>query len=62
MVLGDVLVGQLVLAFAFNEVLGGVDEEHVVGVLALLEYENADGNTGGPESVTSLPPSLQISW
>ena len=42
---------QLVLAFAFHEVLGGVDEEHVVGLLALLEHEDADGDAGGVEEV-----------
>jgi hypothetical protein len=41
----------LVLAFAFHEVLSGVDEEHVVGLLALLEHENADGDAGGIEQV-----------
>jgi hypothetical protein len=34
---GDMLLRQLVLAFAFDEVFGGVDEEHVVGLLALLQ-------------------------
>ena len=33
-----------VLAFAFYEVFGGVDEEDVVGLLALLEDEDADRN------------------
>ena len=49
--LGDVLVRELVLAFAFHEVLGGVDEEHVVGLLALLEHEDADRDAGGVEQV-----------
>ena len=42
---------ELVLAFAFHEVLGGVDEEHVVGLLALLEHEDADRDAGGVEQV-----------
>ncbi len=49
--LGDVLVRQLVLAFAFGEMLGGVDEEHVVGLLAFLEHEDADRDAGGVEEV-----------
>lgn len=49
--LGDVLLAQLVLAFAFHEVLGGVDEEHVVGLLALLEHEDANGDAGGVEEI-----------
>ena len=49
--LGDVLWRKLVLAFAFHEVLGGVDEEHVVGLLAFLEHKDADGDTGGVEEV-----------
>ena len=51
--LGDVLLAELVLAFAFVEVLraAGVDEEHVVGLLAFLEHEDADGDAGGVEEV-----------
>ena len=45
------LVRQLILAFAFHEVFGGVDEEHVVGLLAFLEHEDADGDAGGVEEV-----------
>ena len=41
----------MVLALALHEVLGGVDEEHVVGLLALLEHEDADGDVGGVEEV-----------
>ena len=47
----DVLLAQLVLAFAFHEVLGGVNEEDVVGLLALLEHEDADRDAGGVEEV-----------
>ena len=49
--LGDVRFGEAVLAFAFLEVFGGVDEEHVVRLLALLEHEDADGDAGGVEEV-----------
>ena len=42
---------ELVLALALHEVLGGVDEEHVVGLLALLEHEDADRDAGGVEEV-----------
>ena len=42
---------QLVLAFAFLEVLGGVDEEHVVRLLALLQHQDADRDAGGVEEV-----------
>jgi hypothetical protein len=31
-----VCVCELVVAFAFHEVIGGVDEEHALGLLALL--------------------------
>ena len=48
---GDVLGIELVLAFAFFEVLGSVDEEHVVGLLALLEDEDADRDAGGIEQI-----------
>ena len=75
----DVILAQLVLAFAFHEpnsagglsetdnaqrwakperaggrgsqLLGGIDEEHVVGLLALLQDEDADGDAGGVEEV-----------
>jgi hypothetical protein len=40
--LGDVLIGQLVLALAFDKVLGRVDEQHVVRLLALLQHQDAD--------------------
>lgn len=47
----DVVLAQLALAFAFFEVLGGVDEEDVVGFLARFEDEDADGDAGGVEEV-----------
>lgn len=34
-----------------SQLLGGVDEEHVVGLLALLEHEDADGDARGVEEV-----------
>ncbi len=49
--LGNVFFRQLVLAFAFHEVLGGVDEEYVVGLLALLQDEDAHRDAGGVEQV-----------
>jgi hypothetical protein len=48
---GDVLRAQLVLALAFHEMLSGVDEEYVVGLLALLEHEDADRDAGGVEEI-----------
>ena len=51
MILSMCFVRQLVLAFAFLEVLGGVDEEHVVRLLALLQHEDADRDAGGVEQV-----------
>ncbi|MEQ9410221.1 MAG: hypothetical protein RIK87_20970, partial [Fuerstiella sp.] len=44
--LRDVLIGELVLAFAFFKVLTGVDEQDVVGFLATLQNQNADGDAG----------------
>jgi hypothetical protein len=41
-----VLLGQLVLALPYHEVLGRVDEQHVVGLFALLKDEDADRDTG----------------
>ena len=48
----DVLFAQLVLAFTLHEVLGGVNEKHVIGLLALLENEYANGDTCGIEEVS----------
>ena len=45
------LFRKLVLAFALHEVLGGVDEEHVVGLVAFFEHEDADPDAGGVEAV-----------
>ena len=43
---------ELVLALALHEVLGRVDEEHVVGLFfALLENKDADGDAGGLKEV-----------
>ena len=46
-----VLLAERVLAFAFHEMVGGVDEEHVVGLLALFQHEDADGDAGGIEEI-----------
>jgi len=46
-----VLVGQLVLPLAFLEMLGGVDEEHIIRLLALLQHEDADRNPRRIEQV-----------
>ncbi len=47
----DVRLRESVLAFAFLEVLGGVDEEHVVRLLALLEHQDADRDACGVEEI-----------
>jgi len=49
--LGDVFVRELVLTFAFHEVLGGVYEEYVVRFLAFLEHEDADRYASRVEQV-----------
>ena len=49
--LGDVLFRQLVLPFPFFEMLGGVDEEDILRFFALLEHEDANGDTGRVEQV-----------
>lgn len=51
--LGDVLIREAVLAFAFLEVFraAGVDEKHVVRLLALLEHEDADRDARGVEQI-----------
>ena len=41
----EVFVEKNVLAFAFFKMFGGVDEEHVVGLFAFFEDENADRNS-----------------
>ena len=47
----DMFGVEIVLSFAFLEMLGGVDEQHIIGLLALFEYQDADGNTGGVEQI-----------
>jgi len=42
---------QAVLTLALLEMFGGVDEEDVVGLLALLENEDADRDAGGVEQI-----------
>ena len=49
--LGDVLRTQLVLAFAFHEVLGRVDEQNIVWLFALLEHQDAHRDTCGIEQI-----------
>src|SRR5688572_6597446 len=44
-------VPQTILAFAFFKVLGGVDEEDVVRLLALLEHQNANGDARGIKEI-----------
>jgi hypothetical protein len=41
----------LVLAFAFHEVLGGVDEQHVVGLFAFFKHQSAHRDAGGVEEI-----------
>ena len=40
---GEVVFCASVLAFAFNNVLDGIDEQNVVGLLAFLQHEDAYG-------------------
>jgi hypothetical protein len=47
----DVLIKETVLAFTFLEVLFGVDEEHVVWLLAFLEHQNAHWDAGGIKQI-----------
>ena len=47
----DMIRRQDILALALLEVLGGVDEEHVIRFLALLQHENADRNARREEEV-----------
>ena len=49
----DMLIGQIVLTSAFLEMLGRVDEQDIIGLLAFLEDEDADRDAGS--SRTSLP-------
>ena len=44
-------IRQLVLALAFDEVLSRVDEQHVVGLLALLQHQDAHRDAGGIKQV-----------
>ncbi len=47
----DMLVGQVVLSRAPLEVLGRVDEQDIIGLLALLQDEDADRDSGRVEQV-----------
>ena len=47
----DVLIQESILAFAFFEVLGRVDEQYVIGLLALLQHPNANRDARGVEQV-----------
>ena len=47
----DVLVGELVLPLAFDELLAGVDEQDIIRLLALLEDEDADRDARRIEQV-----------
>ena len=44
----DILLGQLIVVRDFDKLIGGVDEEHVVGRLGMLQHHDAGGN-GRPE-------------
>ncbi len=39
------------MPFAFLEVLGGIDEQHVIGLFALFQYQNAHRNAGREKQV-----------
>ncbi len=47
----DVFGQQFVLAFAFLEMLAGVDEQHVIGLLAFFQHQNAHRDAGGKKQV-----------
>ena len=47
----DMLVGQVVLSLALLEMFGRVDEQNIVGLLALLQDEDADRDAGRVEQV-----------
>ncbi len=49
--LSDVLGGQSVLFLPLIEMLRGVDEKYIVGLLASLENQNTDRDPGGVEEV-----------
>lgn len=51
----DVVFGEEVLPFALHKLLSGVDEEHVVELLALLQDKDADGDPGRIEQVRREP-------
>jgi hypothetical protein len=56
----DVRLAQEVLALALFEELAGVDEQHIVGLLALLEHQDADGYAGAEKQVA--PPRNSTPW
>ena len=41
----DILLGQLIVVRNFDKLVGGVDEEHVVGRLGVLQHHDAGGNS-----------------
>ena len=47
----DMLVGQVVLPLAPLEMLGRVDEQDIIGLLALLQDEDKDRDAGRVEQV-----------
>ena len=53
--LGNVLLRQLVLALAFDEVLGGVDGEHVVG---FFDGKSAQLSCAPSAAMSMLSPSV----
>ena len=44
----NILLGQLIVVRDFDKLVGGVDEEHVIGCLGVLQHHDAGGN-GRPE-------------
>ena len=56
----DVLVPQAVLAFALLKVLGGIDEKHVVRLLAFFKHQNANGSPKTPKPQNPKTPFLNI--
>ncbi len=49
--LADVLLAELILPFALIELIGCINEQNIIRLLALLEHENADRDARGIEEI-----------
>ena len=47
----NVLGQELILSLALLVVLGGIDEEHVIGLFALFQHQDAHRSAGGEEQI-----------